>query len=181
MRFNRPAIRRRAFAASPRRRASRYGRIKGYHAAANAEICLLLQVETKRGLENLERIARVEGVDGVFVGPGDLSAALGYLGEPNHPEVVKTIDEAIRQIKDAGSVPGILTGDAQLAQHYIERAVSSPPSARTSACWRGGPNSSRQSSGARTLDGECERLLAGGGSDFPFQNQEPWYIGPVAE
>jgi 4-hydroxy-2-oxoheptanedioate aldolase len=102
-------------------RASRYGRIKGYHAAANAEICLLLQVETKRGLENLERIARVEGVDGVFVGPGDLSAALGYLGEPNHPEVVKTIDEAIRRIKDAGSVPGILSGDAQLAQHYIEQ------------------------------------------------------------
>ena len=102
-------------------RASRYGRIKGYHATANAEICLLLQVETKRGLENLERIARVEGVDGVFVGPGDLSAALGYLGEPNHPEVVKTIDEAIRRIKDAGSVPGILSGDAQLAQHYIEQ------------------------------------------------------------
>ena len=102
-------------------RASRYGRIKGYHAAANAEICLLLQVETKRGLENLERIARVEGVDGVFVGPGDLSAALGYLGEPNHPEVVKTIDKAIRRIKDAGSVPGILSGDAQLAQHYIEQ------------------------------------------------------------
>src|SRR5271168_4984653 len=86
-------------------RASRYGRIKGYHAAANAEICLLLQVETKRGLENLERIARVEGVDGEFVGPGDLSAALGYLGEPNHPEMVKTIDETIRRIKDAGSVP----------------------------------------------------------------------------
>jgi 4-hydroxy-2-oxoheptanedioate aldolase len=101
-------------------RASRYGRIKGYHGAANAEICVLLQVETRRGLENLERIAQVEGVDGVFVGPGDLSAALGYLGEPNHPEVVKTIDKTIRRIKDAGGVPGILTGDVQLAQHYIE-------------------------------------------------------------
>jgi 4-hydroxy-2-oxoheptanedioate aldolase len=101
-------------------RASRYGRIKGYHRAANAEVCLLLQVETKRGLENLERIARVEGVDGVFIGPGDLSAALGYLGEPNHPEVVKTIDDAIRRIKAAGVAPGILSGDAELAQHYIE-------------------------------------------------------------
>jgi 4-hydroxy-2-oxoheptanedioate aldolase len=101
-------------------RASRYGRIKGYHKAANTEICLLLQVETKLGLDNLERIAQVEGVDGVFIGPGDLSAALGYLGEPNHPDIVKTIDEAIRRIKDAGKAPGILSGDAELAQHYIE-------------------------------------------------------------
>jgi len=102
-------------------RASRYGRIKGYHAAANAEICLLVQVETKRGLENLEQIAKVEGVDGVFVGPGDLSAALGYLGQPDHPEVVKVIDDTIQRIKDAGSAPGILSGDPELAQHYIER------------------------------------------------------------
>ena len=65
-------------------RASRYGRIKGYHAAANAEICLLLQVETERGLENLERIARVEGVDGIFVGPGDLSAR-ARLSRPAQP------------------------------------------------------------------------------------------------
>ena len=101
-------------------RASRFGRIKGYAEAASHEICLLLQVETKRGLENLERIARVEGVDGVFVGPGDLAAALGYLGQPNHPEVVKIIDDMIKRIKDAGSAPGILSGDAELAQHYIE-------------------------------------------------------------
>jgi len=101
-------------------RASRYGRIKGYHKAANAEMCLLLQVETKRGLENLEHIAGVDGVDGVFIGPGDLSAALGYLGQPTHPEVVKTIDDAILRIKAAGVAPGILTGDPDLAQHYIE-------------------------------------------------------------
>ena len=101
-------------------RASRYGRIKGYHAAANAEICLLVQVETKRGLDNLERIASVEGVDGVFVGPGDLSAGLGYLGQPAHPEVVKIINEMIPLIKKAGIAPGILTGDAELAQRYID-------------------------------------------------------------
>ncbi len=84
-------------------RASRYGRIKGYYEAAQEQICLLLQVETKRGLQNLDKIARVEGVDGVFIGPSDLSAALGYLGKPTHPEVVKTIDDSIRRIKDAGS------------------------------------------------------------------------------
>jgi 4-hydroxy-2-oxoheptanedioate aldolase len=101
-------------------RASRYGRIKGYYEAAQAQICLLLQVETKRGLQNLDKIARVEGVDGVFIGPSDLSAALGYLGKPAHPEVVKTIDESIRRIKDAGAAPGILTADVKLAQHYID-------------------------------------------------------------
>ena len=79
-----------------------------------------MQVETKRGLENLDKIARVEGVDGVFIGPSDLSAGLGYLGKPTHPEVVKTIDDTIRRIKDAGAAPGILTADAKLAQHYIE-------------------------------------------------------------
>jgi 4-hydroxy-2-oxoheptanedioate aldolase len=101
-------------------RASRFGRIKGYHASAHEQICVLVQVETRRGLENLEKIASVDGVDGVFVGPGDLSAALGRLGEPNHPEIVATIDDAIHRIKEAGSAPGILCGDPELAQHYIE-------------------------------------------------------------
>jgi len=101
-------------------RASRYGRIKGYYEAAHEQICLLLQVETKRGLENLDKIARVDGVDGVFIGPSDLSAALGNIGKPTHPEVVKTIDDSIRRIKDAGAAPGILTADVKLAQHYIE-------------------------------------------------------------
>ena len=78
-------------------RASRYGRIKGYHA--DAEICLLLQVETRRGPQNLERIARVDGVDGIFIGQAIFRPPLGHLGEPNHPEIVKTIDEAIRRIK----------------------------------------------------------------------------------
>jgi 4-hydroxy-2-oxoheptanedioate aldolase len=101
-------------------RASRFARIKEYYARASEEICVLLQVETKLGLENLEKIAGVEGVDGVFVGPGDLSAALGYLGQPGHPEVVKVIDDAVRRIKACGKAPGILTGDVKLAQHFIE-------------------------------------------------------------
>lgn len=101
-------------------RASRFARIKEYYARASEEICVLLQVETKLGLENLEKIAGVEGVDGVFVGPGDLSAALGYLGQPGHPEVVMVIDDAVRRIKACGKAPGILTGDVKLAQHFIE-------------------------------------------------------------
>ena len=107
----------RGYAGAPR--ASNYGRVKDYaHLNAN-ELCLLLQVETLQGLENLEAIAQVDGVDGVFIGPGDLSAALGHLGNPKHPEVLKAIDDAIARIKACGKAPGILTGDEALAKHYI--------------------------------------------------------------
>ena len=107
----------RGYAGAPR--ASNYGRVKDYaHLNAN-ELCLLLQVETLQGLENLEAIANVDGVDGVFIGPGDLSAALGHLGNPKHPEVLKVIDDAIARIKACGKAPGILTGDESLAKHYV--------------------------------------------------------------
>ena len=73
---------------------------------------LLVQVETRAGLENLDAIATVEGVDGVFIGPSDLSAALGHLGKPGHPDVQKAIEGAIGRIRACGpSVAGILTTD----------------------------------------------------------------------
>jgi 4-hydroxy-2-oxoheptanedioate aldolase len=101
-------------------RASGFGRVKDYHRRAEDEICVLVQIETRLGLDNLEAIAAVEGVNGIFIGPGDLSAGLGYLGQPGHPDVHATIVEAIGRIKAAGSVPGILTGDEKLARDYIE-------------------------------------------------------------
>src|SRR5688500_1234560 len=76
-------------------RSSRFGRVKDYHARAAEEICVLVQVESREALGNLEAIARVEGVDGVFIGPGDLSAGLGHLGNPGHPEVQAAIEDAI--------------------------------------------------------------------------------------
>lgn len=107
----------RGYAGAPR--ASNYGRIKDYAHHNAKELCLLLQVETLQGLENLEAIANVDGVDGVFIGPGDLSAALGHLGNPKHPDVLKVIDDAIARIKACGKAPGILTGDEALAKHYV--------------------------------------------------------------
>ena len=107
----------RGYAGAPR--ASNYGRVKDYAHINAKELCLLLQVETLQGLENLEAIANVEGVDGVFIGPGDLSAALGHLVNPKHPEVLKVIDDAIARIKACGKAPGILTGDETLAKHYV--------------------------------------------------------------
>ena len=102
-------------------RASRYGRIKGYHARCEEELCVLVQVETRLALRNLEAIAGVDGVDGIFIGPGDLSADMGYLGQPSHPDVVAAIDDAIKRIRACGNAPGVLTGDEALARHFIEQ------------------------------------------------------------
>lgn len=100
-------------------RSSRFGRIKDYHRRAHEEICILVQVESARGLENLEEIAGVPGVDGVFIGPGDLSAELGHLGNQGHPDIVEVIETSIRRIVAAGNRAGILTGDEALARRYM--------------------------------------------------------------
>jgi 4-hydroxy-2-oxoheptanedioate aldolase len=101
-------------------RSSRYGRIKDYHTRCEAEICVLVQIETQAAMERLEAIAAVEGVDGVFIGPGDLSADMGYLGQPGHPEVMKVAEEAMRRIRAAGKAPGFLTGNEALARRVID-------------------------------------------------------------
>lgn len=101
-------------------RASRWSRFPGYLHEADAQICLLLQVESKKGLENLEAITRVDGVDGVFIGPADLSAALGHRGNPGHPEVQQAIEQAITRIVGLGKAAGILTADEKLANRYLE-------------------------------------------------------------
>ncbi len=102
-------------------RSSRFGRVKDYHTRCEEELCVLVQIETKLGLDNLDAIARVDGVDGVFIGPGDLSAGLGYLGDQTNPAMVRVYDDAIDRIKAAGRAPGFLTGDEALARRCIER------------------------------------------------------------
>lgn len=100
-------------------RASRWGRYPQYAHEANAQVCLLVQAETQLALDNLDAIAAVDGVDGVFIGPADLSASMGHVGNPGHPEVQAAIESAIARILKAGKAPGILTTDEQLARHYI--------------------------------------------------------------
>jgi 4-hydroxy-2-oxoheptanedioate aldolase len=97
-------------------RAGRYGRVDGYLRKADAEMCVLVQIETRTGLDNLESIAAVEGVDGVFIGPSDLSAALGHLGDPAHPEVDAAIFSAGERVTRAGKPAGFLTGNVELAR-----------------------------------------------------------------
>ena len=104
-------------------RASRWSGIKGYAHEADAQMCVLVQVESVRGLANLAEIAAVEGVDGVFFGPADLSASMGHLGNANHPDVLKAIDDGIQTIRAAGKAPGILVFDRALGQRYVDAGV----------------------------------------------------------
>jgi 4-hydroxy-2-oxoheptanedioate aldolase len=100
-------------------RAARYGRVKDYLKAAHTELCLLLQVETRTALDQLEAIASVEGVDGVFIGPSDLAASLGHVGNPQHPEVQAALEDAVRRLTAIGRPAGILTANEDEARRYI--------------------------------------------------------------
>jgi 4-hydroxy-2-oxoheptanedioate aldolase len=97
-------------------RASRFGLVEGYASRAETELCLILQVETAEALDRIEDIAGVEGVDGLFIGPADLAASMGFPGEPGHPEVKRAVEAAIRRIVAAGKPAGILTFDAAFAR-----------------------------------------------------------------
>jgi 4-hydroxy-2-oxoheptanedioate aldolase len=105
-------------------RASRWGRYPNYAKEANAQICLLVQVESQLALDKLEAIAATPGVDGVFIGPADLSASLGHVGNPSHPAVTAAIDGAIHRIVKSGKAAGILTTDNTLAHHYLALGAS---------------------------------------------------------
>ncbi|MGD0501081.1 MAG: aldolase/citrate lyase family protein [Bryobacteraceae bacterium] len=101
-------------------RANRYGRVADYHRTAHESACVLVQVETRTALGEIEAIASVEGVDGIFIGPSDLAADFGHLGNPRHPEVQGAIADACARIRAAGAAAGILTADPDEAVRYFE-------------------------------------------------------------
>lgn len=101
-------------------RASRFGRIAGYHKHASEELCLLVQVESRAALDEIEAIAAVDGVDGIFIGPADLAASLGYPGDLFADEVVATIEDAIRRIRAAGKPAGILSSDEKFLRRCMD-------------------------------------------------------------
>ena len=100
-------------------RAARWNVVPNYLDTAADQICLLVQVETRRGLDNLDAIAAVPGIDGVFIGPSDLAAALGHLGKPGVPEVQAAVEGGISRIRAAGKAAGILTMDEGLNRRYL--------------------------------------------------------------
>ena len=105
-------------------RANRFGRTRDYYHRANDEMCLLLQIETHVALKNLEAIASVDGVDGLFIGPSDLAASLGHLGDNAHPEVHAAIEDAVQRIRKAGKAAGILAGLEVDARHWLAQGCT---------------------------------------------------------
>ncbi|WP_412552432.1 HpcH/HpaI aldolase family protein [Shimia sp. MIT1388] len=101
-------------------RVTQFGNIPDYGTTANAEICVLVQAETRTAIKNLDSILAVEGVDGVFIGPADLSADMGFPGQPEAPEVQAVIKDAITRIAAAGKAPGILTFSMAAAKTYLD-------------------------------------------------------------
>lgn len=101
-------------------RATRFGRVPDYGRTAHAQLCLLVQIETRVALDRLEDIASVEGVDGVFIGPADLAASLGFVGQPDHPQVTAAVEDAIARLRAIGKPSGILTPNESFARRCIE-------------------------------------------------------------
>ncbi|WP_405423380.1 2-dehydro-3-deoxyglucarate aldolase [Pantoea stewartii] len=101
-------------------RSNMYGTMPAYNSTINDNITVLVQIETQQAVDNIDAIAAVEGVDGIFVGPGDLSAALGYLGQPAHPAVLPVIKHIFERAKAANKPSGILAPVEADARRYLE-------------------------------------------------------------
>jgi 4-hydroxy-2-oxoheptanedioate aldolase len=91
-------------------RANDYGRVRDYHRNAHLDTCVLVQVETRAALKEIDAIAAIDGVDGIFIGPSDLAADFGHLANAKHPEVISALKDAATRIRAAGKSAGFLTG-----------------------------------------------------------------------
>jgi 4-hydroxy-2-oxoheptanedioate aldolase len=107
---------------------------------------VLVQVETPLALSNIESIAAVDGVDGIFIGPGDLSASMGHLGNPKHPEVVAAIEDAVRRNCATGKAAGILSGDEAIARRCIDLGCTFVAVGSDIGIWRAAPKAWPQNS-----------------------------------
>lgn len=105
-------------------RATGFGAVTDYPLSANQQVCLLVQAESAAAVENIDAIAATDGLDGVFVGPADLSADMGYPGQPDHPQVEQAIDHLIARTVAAGKIAGIITFDESRLEEYTRKGVT---------------------------------------------------------
>ncbi|TDN87770.1 aldolase/citrate lyase family protein [Microbacterium sp. BK668] len=104
-------------------RSGRWNRVDGYLQDADAHVSLFVQVETAAGVEAAAEIAAVDGVDGVFVGPSDLAASMGVLGEQTHPDVMAAVRRTFDAVKGAGKPVGVNAFDPAVADGYVRDGV----------------------------------------------------------
>jgi len=110
--------------ASATSRASGFGANTRYLENTHAGICLVVQIESAAGLHAIEDIAAVEGVNGLFIGPGDLAGGLGHLGNSTHPDVTSAISQALMRIRSTGKAAGIFAASAEAASRHIRAGAS---------------------------------------------------------
>lgn len=101
-------------------RANDFGRVRDYHRNAHLETCILVQLETRAALKEIEAIAAVDGIDGMFIGPSDLAADFGHLAENKHPEVQAAIGDAAKRIRSTGRSAGTLSGNLDDVEPLFE-------------------------------------------------------------
>ncbi len=105
-------------------RAAQWNRVTDYFERADDEMCLLVQIESVTGLEHLDEICAVEGVDGVLIGPSDLAASMGYTGNPKHPDVISTICTMLTQIRNHNKTAAVMALETDLVQKYVDHGAN---------------------------------------------------------
>lgn len=105
-------------------RSARWNRVDDYLREADAHVSLFVQIETAQGVDAAAEIAGVDGIDGVFVGPSDLSASMGLLGQQSHPDVVAAVHRAFEAVRSAGKPVGVNAFDPAVARSYLEAGAS---------------------------------------------------------
>jgi 2-dehydro-3-deoxyglucarate aldolase len=105
-------------------RSIRFGYATDYFARVNDDICVTVQIESPKGVENVDAIAAVDGVDALFIGPSDLSAGYGHIGEPTHPDVVRAIERIVAAGKARGKPIGILAPQESDARRYLAMGMT---------------------------------------------------------
>ncbi len=105
-------------------RGNRFGRNPDYVHEAGDAICRLMQIESKKGIANIEEIAGVDGVDGFFFGPADLSAEMGIIGQMTHPDVLAVLDEAFAKCQAMNKPAGTLWPSEDLIRQSLEQGYA---------------------------------------------------------
>lgn len=105
-------------------RASSWGAVTNYLESINDELCVIVQIESEKAVQNLDAILDVDGIDAIFIGPADLAASMGYLTNPMHPSVISTIHKII-EVANSKNIPvGSISVNDEFNKELIKRGIN---------------------------------------------------------